>query len=76
MDRKVENMPNFDRYDICIGHFIAACEWGDYQKIARLNRMGLRVSSMEDSHSNLIGKDDLRNAHAIYHVVSKRYAER
>lgn len=32
----------FDRFDICEAYFVWACDWGEYEVIARLNRLGFK----------------------------------
>lgn len=65
----------FDRIAIAEGHYVAALDWGDYAKITRLQRMGLRTSPLRDTHAALIESaqsgDDI--AHRAYHVASRRY---
>jgi hypothetical protein len=68
-------LPTLDqRFDICEGHYVAALEWGHYAMITRLGRYYRPSPVAALTHESLIiGGDETREAHRVYHITSARY---
>lgn len=57
----------FDRFDICSAWYVWAHDWGQYDVITRLRRMGFRASPLLDGYAAL---ED--NAKDIYDALNAR----
>lgn len=60
----------FDRFDICEAYYVWAADWGEYEVIARLDRMQFRARPRLNDGDAYLGLED--NARDLYDQLTAR----